>query len=435
MAPEVGQLFERYLGIDWVEKPADFAVWKRVSHIPDEELWRTHERRREQLIALCRARLKAQFRRRGAPPSEVAAAEEVLDPEALTIGFARRFATYKRGDLVFRDTERLAALLNDSKRPIQFVFAGKAHPKDNGGKELISRVVQLARKPEFRRRVVFIEDYDMNVARYLVQGVDVWLNNPRRPLEASGTSGMKVAVNGGLNMSILDGWWVEGYDGDNGWAVGAGEEYTDLNYQDEVESRALYDLLERDLAPLFYTRGSDDLPRGWIRRMKRSIMTLVPVFNTNRMVEEYLETCYLPSHRRHAELSAGGLKAASDLAAWRRRVAQGWGQVKVEGVEAPTGAMLQVGGELPVKVHVNLGGLSPEEVEVQLCHGLLDSMGEIANPQAQALKPAGSNGSTSTIFAGNVKCNASGQFGFSVRVLPRHRFLPNLFEPGLVTWG
>jgi len=435
MAPEMGQLFERYLGVQWTEKPADFAVWKRVSHIPDEELWRTHERRRERLIALCRARLKAQLRRRGAPPSEVAAADEVLDPEALTIGFARRFATYKRGDLVFRDPDRLTALLNDAKRPVQFVFAGKAHPKDNGGKELISRVVQLSRQPEFRRRVVFIEDYDMNVARYLVQGVDVWLNNPRRPLEASGTSGMKVAVNGGLNMSILDGWWVEGYDGDNGWAIGAGEEYTDLSYQDEVESRALYDLLERDLAPLFYTRGSDDLPRGWIRRMKRSITTLVPVFNTNRMVEEYLETCYLPSHRRFVELSTGGMKAATDLATWRRRVAQDWAQVKVEGVEAPTGETLQVGGELPVKVHVNLGGLSPEEVEVQLCHGLLDSMGEIANPQALALRPAGTNGSAATIFAGKVLCTASGQFGFSVRVLPRHRNLPNLFEPGLVTWG
>ncbi len=435
MAPEMGQLFERYLGVQWEERPADFAVWKRVEHIPDAELWRTHERCRERLIALCRTRLKAQLQRRGAPPSEVVAADEALDPDALTIGFARRFATYKRGDLVFRDPARLAALLNDAKRPVQFVFAGKAHPRDNGGKELIARVVQMARKPEFRRRVVFVEDYDMNIARHLVHGVDVWLNNPRRPLEASGTSGMKVSVNGGLNLSILDGWWVEGYDGDNGWAIGAGEEYTDLNYQDEVESRALYELLERDIAPLFYNRGSDGLPRGWIRRMKRSLTTLVPVFNTNRMVEEYLERCYLPSHRRFVELSAEGMKAAADLAAWRRRVAQVWNQVRVEGIEAPTGDVLRVGGELPVKVHVNLGGLSPEEVEVQLCHGLLDSMGEIANPRALALRPAGPNGNGRVVYAGQVPCTASGQFGFAVRVLPRHKNLSNLFEPGLVTWG
>ena len=434
LSPEMGQLFDRYLGVRWEEKPTDYAVWKRVNQIPDEELWRTHERRRERLIALCRTRLMAQLRRRGAAPSEVAAADEVLDPEALTIGFARRFATYKRGDLVFRDSERLAALVNDAKRPVQFVFAGKAHPKDNGGKELIARVVQLSRTADFRRRVVFIEDYDMNVARYLVQGVDVWLNNPRRPLEASGTSGMKVAVNGGLNLSILDGWWVEGYDGDNGWAIGSGEEYTDLALQDAVESRQLYELLERDIAPTFYQRGSDGLPRAWVRRMKRSIATLVPAFNTNRMVEEYIGSCYLPSHRRFVTLSSDGLRAATDLAAWRRRVGQYWGQVRVEGVEAPTGAMLRVGTEFPVKVHVHLGGLTPGDVEVQLCHGLLDAMGEIASPQATALRPS-ANGAGRVTFAGSVPCTASGQFGFSVRVLPKHPNLPHPFEPGLVTWG
>lgn len=434
LSPEIGQLFDRYLGVQWEEKPTEFAVWKRVEHIPDAELWRTHERARERLIAMCRAKLKAQLQRRGAPPSEIQAAEEVLDPDALTIGFARRFATYKRGDLVFRDAERVLKLLNDPKRPVQFIFSGKAHPKDNGGKELISRVVQVARRPEFRRRVVFIEDYEMNIARHMVQGVDVWLNNPRRPLEASGTSGMKAAANGAINMSILDGWWVEGYDGDNGWAIGAGEEYTDLGYQDEVESRSLYELLENDLTPMFYTRGSDGLPRAWIRRMKRCISTLVPVFNTNRMVEEYLERCYIPSHRRYKALAANGLKAAVELAGWRLKLAKAWPQVKVESVDAPQGQMLRVGGVFPVKVHVNLGGLSPDEVEVQLCHGLLDSHGQVANPKALPLKPGAPNGSA-TVFAGTVPCTLSGQFGFSVRVLPKHTNLPNPFEPGFVTWG
>jgi starch phosphorylase len=439
LSPEIGQLYDRYLGIQWEEKPTDFAIWKRVEHIPDAELWRTHERGRERLVAFARQRLKAQLKRRGSPPSEVDSAEEVLDPDALTIGFARRFATYKRGDLIFRNPDRVAALLNDTKRPVQFIFSGKAHPKDHGGKELIARVVQMARRAEFRRRVVFLEDYDMNVARYLVQGVDVWLNNPRRPLEASGTSGMKVPVNGGLNCSILDGWWVEGYDGDNGWAIGAGEEYTDLHYQDEVESRALYDLIEQDIAPLFYTRGNDGLPRGWIRRMKRSIMTLVPVFNTNRMVEEYTERCYVPSHQRFARLETDHLTAAKELAVWRRRVSSDWGQVKVEGVDAPGGETHKVGGVFPVKVKVNLGNFTPDDVEVQLCHGVLDSMGEIAEPRAMALHPDGPvvlNGTPRTVvFAGKVPCYASGQFGFSVRVLPKHANLPHLFEPGLVTWG
>ncbi|MCZ2344437.1 MAG: alpha-glucan family phosphorylase [Bacteroidales bacterium] len=434
LSPEIGQLFDRYLGIQWEEKPTEFAVWKRVDHIPDAELWRTHERARERLIAMCRAKLKAQLQRRGAPPSEIQAAEEILDPDALTIGFARRFATYKRGDLIFRDPERVAKLLNDPKRPVQFIFSGKAHPKDNGGKELISRVVQMARRPEFRRRVVFIEDYEMNIARHMVQGVDVWLNNPRRPLEASGTSGMKAAANGAINMSILDGWWVEGYDGDNGWAIGGGEEYTDLSYQDEVESRALYELMENDLTPTFYTRGSDGLPRAWIRRMKRCISTLVPVFNTNRMVEEYLDKCYIPSHRRYKALAANGLKQAAELAGWRLKLAQAWPQVKVDSVEAPQGQLLRVGGEFPIKVHVNLGGLSPDEVDVQLCHGLLDSHGQIASPKALSLTPGMPNG-TATVFVGTVPCNLSGQFGFNVRVLPKHAHLPNPFEPGLVTWG
>lgn len=435
LSPEIAQLYDRYLGIQWEERPTDFAIWKRVDQIPDAELWRTHERCRERLVALARNRLKAQLKRRGSPPSEVAEADEVLDPDALTIGFARRFATYKRGDLVFRNLERVTALLNNKERPIQFVFSGKAHPKDQGGKELIARVVQFARRPEFRRRVVFLEDYDMNICRHLIQGVDVWLNNPRRPLEASGTSGMKVVTNGGLNLSILDGWWCEGYDGDNGWAIGAGEEYADLTYQDEVESRALLDLLQQDIAPMFYRRGSDGLPRDWIRRMKRSIMTLVPVFNTNRMVEEYTTRCYIPSYRRAAKLRTDQLKAAKELAVWRRRVTKDWNQVRIEGVEAPVGDLLSVGAEFPVKVRVNLGAFTPDDVEVQLCHGVLDAMGEIADPSATPLSPDGQRNGSSVLFGGSVPCRASGQFGFTVRVLPKHPNLPHLFEPGLVTWG
>ena len=436
LSPEMGQLYERYLGVQWDAKPTDFAVWKRVENIPDAELWRTHERCRERLIALARARLRMQLTRRGAAPADLAAADEVLDPDALTIGFARRFATYKRGDLIFRDPARLAALLGATGRPVQFIFAGKAHPKDAGGKELIARVVQAARLPDFRRRVVFLEDYDMNVARHMIHGVDVWLNNPRRPLEASGTSGMKVAVNGGLNMSILDGWWVEGYDGHNGWAIGAGEEYTDLKYQDEVEGRLIYELLERDVVPAFYTRGNDGLPREWIRRMKSAISTLVPVFNTNRMVEDYLMKCYLPAHRREAILSANGMKEAAELARWRQRLTADWGGVRVESVDAPAGEMLRVGKDFPVGVKVALGALRPEDVEVQLCYGLLDAKGDIPEPTTLALQPSGpADGNKVMPFAGAVPCRSSGQFGFSVRVLPKHANLPNPFEPGFVTWG
>lgn len=435
LSPEMSQLFDRYLGIQWEQRPTDHTLWKRADHIPDAELWRTHERRRERLVAFARQRLKFQLKRRGAPPAEVARADEVLDPEALTIGFARRFATYKRGTLIFRNLDRLAAILNDKDRPVQVIFCGKAHPRDHGGKELIAEIAHIARRPEFRRRIVFLEDYDMNVARHLVQGVDVWLNNPRRPLEASGTSGMKICCNGGLNLSILDGWWCEGYHGDNGWAIGAGEEYTDLTYQDDVESRAIYDLLEQEIVSLYYTRSSDGLPRGWLRMMKRSISTICPYFNTNRMVQEYVEKCYWPSAQRYAVLTAENLKEAHELSQWRRRLGQGWQQIRVESVEANGADPMQVGASLEVKARVNLGGLSPEDVEVQLFHGTVDSLGEIPNPRTVAMSHNGAHEGNSWIFSGTIPCRSSGQHGYAVRVLPRHKALANPFEPGLVTWG
>ena len=435
LAMEMAQLYDRYLGIQWEKRPTDHSIWKRVEHIPNAELWRTHERRRERLVAFARRRLKIQLKRRGAPPAEIARAEEVLDPDALTIGYARRFATYKRGTLIFRNPERLAAIVNNKDRPVQFLFAGKAHPRDHGGKELIAEILHIARRPEFRRRIVFLEDYDTNVARYLVQGVDVWLNNPRRPLEASGTSGMKVCCNGALNLSILDGWWVEGFAQDNGWAIGAGEEYTDLAYQDDVESRAVYDLLEQEIVPLFYNRTSDGLPRGWLNVMKRSMSSVCPVFNTNRMVQEYVEKCYWPAAERFALLKSDNLKKAADLARWKQRITQGWAQVRVESVEVKGVDPMHVGAEMTVKARINLGGFSPDDVEIQLFHGVVDNMGEIPNPRTVRMSHNGRPEGTSWIFQGSITCRASGQHGYAVRVVPKHPNLANVFEPGLIAWG
>ncbi|MFO0842982.1 MAG: alpha-glucan family phosphorylase [Gemmataceae bacterium] len=399
-------------------------------------MWRTHERRRERLVAFARGRLKRQLAARNALPAEIARADEVLDPDALTIGFARRFATYKRGTLIFRTLDRLAAILNHKERPVQFLFAGKAHPRDHGGKELIAEILQFARRPEFRRRLLFLEDYDMNVARYMLQGVDIWLNNPRRPLEASGTSGMKGAVNGALNLSILDGWWCEGYGGDNGWAIGSGEEYTDLAYQDDVESRAFYDLMEQEIIPLFYHRGSDGLPRGWLKRMKRAIASLAPVYNTGRMVAEYTTIAYLPSAERCGRLSADGLKGAAALAGWRRGVGKGWPQVKVVKVESAGGDPMHVGSQLTVKAQVQLGPLAPRDVQVQLFHGLVDNMGEIPRPETVAMSTNGQAAENGVwLFEGTIPCRSSGQHGFTVRVLPRHTDLASALEPGLVCWG
>ena len=435
LAPEVWQLYDRYLGVQWEERPTDHSIWKRVENIPNAELWRTHERRRERLVVFARNRLRVQLERRGAPPSEIAKAEEVLDPDTLTIGFARRFATYKRGTLIFRNLERLTSILNDKDRPVQFVFAGKAHPRDHGGKELIAEIIHVCRRPDLRRRMVFIEDYDVNVARYLVQGVDVWLNNPRRPLEASGTSGMKACVNGGLNLSILDGWWCEAHSGDNGWAIGAGEEYTDLNYQDDIESRLIYDLIQQEIVPLFYTRATDGLPRGWIKAMKRSMATVCPVFNTHRMVQEYMEKSYQPSAIRFGKLTEGNLQRAISLAEWRRRVLRDWGHVRVENVEATGSDPMHVGGQLEVQAKINLGGMSAEDVDVQLYHGVVDNLGEIVKPLTVPMTSAGASPTGSWLFKGVIQCRASGNYGHAVRVLPKHPDLANPFETGLICWG
>jgi glycogen phosphorylase len=436
---DMADLFDRYLGPRWIERPADQTIWQRVVPIPDEELWRTHERRRERLVAFARRRLRAQLEQRGSRPSEISHAEEVLDPEALTIGFARRFATYKRATLLFHDVERLARIVGDRSRPVQLIFAGKAHPRDNPGKDLIRQIIHHARRPEFRNRIVFIEDYDMTVGRYLVQGVDIWLNTPRRPHEASGTSGMKATANGGLNLSVLDGWWDEGFTPEAGWAIGHGEEYSEdqFAYQDQVEANAIYDLLEKEIVPLFYERGRDGLPRGWIARMKAAMSSHAGVFNTNRMVRQYVEECYYPSAERGQVLMADGLDRAKALAAWKTNTQKQWGQVRIERIwtDGPDGQELKVGDQLDVQAQIQLGALNPTDVRVELYYGRLDADGQIVEGRLMPMLIAQSKGSGRYIFAGAIPCRSSGRLGYALRILPDHKDMGNRFEIGLVLWG
>ncbi|NWF88418.1 MAG: alpha-glucan family phosphorylase, partial [Ignavibacteriaceae bacterium] len=279
---EFDDLFIQYIGEKWLRDPGSETLWERVDSIPDEEIWRLHERRRARLVAFVRKRLVKQIKSRGGNQLEIEAAGEVLDPNALTIGFARRFATYKRATLILQDLERLLKILNNKDKPVQFVISGKAHPKDDEGKRFIQEIFQITKDERFKRKIVFIENYDLNVASYLVQGCDIWLNNPRRPLEASGTSGMKVIANGGLNLSVLDGWWAEAYDPEVGWEIGGGEEYTDPIYQDSMEMRQLFNTIETKISPLFYARGEDRIPRAWIAMVKKSMKKLGPIFNTQR---------------------------------------------------------------------------------------------------------------------------------------------------------
>jgi starch phosphorylase len=406
-----------------------------VANIPDEELWRTHERLRARLVAFARQQLRRQLVQRGSPQREIEGASEVLDPDALTIGFARRFATYKRATLLFRDAERLKRILGNQSMPVQLIVAGKAHPLDNAGKELIRQVVHHARDPVIRRRVVFLEDYSMSLARHLVQGVDVWLNNPRRPMEASGTSGMKCPPNGGINISILDGWWPEAMQHNNGWAIGQGEDYTNHEYQDEVESNALYDLLEKEVVPLFYDRTSDGLPRGWVAVMKGSIRTVCPVYNTDRMVSEYTQRFYLPAHLRAKRLEADKHRAAHELAEAGQRVRAAWPKLAIRSVEADTRGDLEVGAALRVRSVVHLSDLRPEDVTVQIYQGPLDSHGELQRGATINMGYMEAMGGGDHLYSGAIPCRTSGLHGYAVRILPFHPDLVTPFVPALIRWG
>ncbi len=428
-------LYDRYLGPRWREEPADQSVWERATRIAAEELWRTHERRRERLVAFARQRLQQQLEQRGASQSEIKAADEALDPEALTIGFARRFATYKRAALILRDPERLARLLNNPERPVQIIFAGKAHPNDTPGKELIQKIIGAARQNEFRSRIVFLEDYDMTSARYIVQGVDVWLNTPRRPREASGTSGMKAAANGVLNLSILDGWWDEAYTPEVGWAIGRRESYDNPDYQDQVEAETLYDLLEHDVVPMFYERGRDGLPRKWIARMKDSIGALSHFFNTNRMVAEYTDRFYIPAAKRFEALLNDDLTRAKALAAWKGRIAHNWSNIHIASVNGSLPSEIKVGDTFVAQAEVQLGALTPEDVTVELYLGLVNPSAEITRGRATPMHVVKQVRDGAYLFEADAQCAMSGLHGYTVRVLPSHPDLVTPFLPGFIKWA
>ncbi len=416
LSREMHELLDRYVGPGLRERPEDPAVWERGESIPGGELWRVHELRRERLVLFARERLRAQWARQGSRRLASRAAEDALRPDALTICFARRFATYKRANLIFRDPERLARLVGDEQRPVQLIVAGKAHPADGPGKEILRGIVRESQRPRLRDRIVFLEDYDMNVARYLVQGADVWLNVPRRPLEASGTSGMKAAVNGALNLSVLDGWWAEGYSPDAGWAVGSGEQYEDPEENDAVEAEALYTLLEREVIPLFFQRDASGRPREWTAMMTAAIRRLGAAFSTGRMVREYAERAYLPAHRQAAALEADGGAAARELAGWRERMRAAWPQVSVRSSIRANGPVA-VGSELAVEALVRLGDLSVDDVRVEVVAGAPDGEGGLSPRAVVAAEHRGATGGEQR-FVAEVPAAASGRLAVASRVVP-----------------
>jgi starch phosphorylase len=429
------ELLDRYFGPHFEQKPTDLKIWERMDRISDEELWRTHERRRERLVAFVRERIREQYKRTGAVERKIRQAEDALSPYALTLCFARRFATYKRGNLLLRDPERLLRLVKNNDQPVQLIFAGKAHPHDMPGKELIREIVHFAEKYDVTSRIVFVENYDMTVAKYLTSGGDVWLNTPRRPMEASGTSGMKAAMNGVLNCSIMDGWWDEAYQPEVGWAIGHGEQYVDEKLQDDVESKALYDLLERDIIPLFYQRGRDGLPREWIKRMKDCMRNIGQSMDCHRMLMDYSNQFYFPALKNYRKLVKDEYAEAKSLAAYFGNLRQSWDNLKIVKVESNSKPVMQRGDALTVTAYLDLGSVSPNDLLVELYHGTVSNQNrEITNARRTEMKWTGSEGNLN-LYHVRIECADTGIQGHTVRILPKHDALIHPYRSGFIKWA
>lgn len=430
LSRSLAEAIDRQAGTDARSaKPAEHDIYRVATDLPDETLWSIHTERRHKLVAYTK-------RDDPARPAAIGPArhsDNDLDPEALTIGFARRFATYKRGNLFMRDPERLIALLNNPDHPLQFVISGKSHPADGGGKDLIKDIVQFTRHHGLSGKIVFIENYSMHSARYLVQGCDVWLNNPRRGMEASGTSGMKAAINGVPNASILDGWWDEAYNQRVGWAIGYREDYDNPELADEVESRMLYDLLEKQIAPMFYDRDEHGLPRRWIQMMKHSIAELAPFFNTNRMVQQYTEQYYLPALSRAKSLMADGMSQSVARAQLKERLRFAWPSLRFERVESNAAQSLEPNESIEVTAQVNLGGLSPQELRVQALVGRVDESGRLVSPGVVDMSCDESAGKTH-VYKASARSLGCGPHGLTLRIVPGGELMSGVTEPGLIYW-
>ncbi|MBA4179111.1 MAG: hypothetical protein C0506_00840 [Anaerolinea sp.] len=431
---DLGDLYDRYLGRQWRDDPACQGLWGGVQEIPDQELWQAHERQRERLIYRAREQHREGSLRRGTA-SGSSSTGQALDPRVLTIGFARRFAGYKRATLLFHDLERLARIVNNPDRPVQFIFAGKAHPRDEPGKQLIREVLQHSRQPEFRDRLVLLERYDVELARALVQGCDIWLNTPLRPLEASGTSGMKAAANGALHLSVLDGWWWEAYRPGIGWAIGRDRLDDDPEAQDAFDAASLYDLLENEVTEAFYTRDPDGVPRDWVTRMKASIQHCAPVFNTSRMVAEYAEKAYAPAAASWRRLREDNMNPARDQAQWLQRVSAGWDTVKILAVEDTAKDEILAGTPVTVSVQMHLGHLAPADLRVDILHGPTEPTGDLRAENAAPMSCEAQGEDGTCRFSGTFAPARGGQAGYAIRVLPFHPDLHNPFATGLAHWA
>jgi len=444
MAPAMQQLVADTVGDDWQSFVSDEAAWSRFAGVDPAAFWEVRKALKRQSLRFLRRRLERQLTRQEASPTALQGSSAIFDPDVLTIGFARRFAAYKRATLIFRDLDRLHHILSDPHRPVQLVFAGKAHPADQQGQALIASIHRLSHDERFAGRVLFVEDYDRAVGRALTRGVDVWLNNPRRPLEASGTSGQKAALNGVLNLSVLDGWWPEAYAGDNGWAIGSGRSYADEERGDASDADSLYALLENEVVPLYYDRerprgadaGTEPLPLEWVRRSVAAVASVTPVFNAQRMVKDYVTRYYLPASERGASFTARDASLAKELAAWRERVAARWADVRLKDVTVD-GESLESGEELEVSATLVAPGFQPDELVVEFVYSSADDalQTDVHTVRLTPAGPATEAGETGVALRASVKPVLSGRLAYGVRCYPSHRGLASQADAQAVLWA
>lgn len=417
LSGELAQLYDQYLAPDWRERYPERTIWDQIPDIPNNELWEYRRRRKRQLISFVRERLMQRAAERRASASEMRRLSEIFDPEVLTIGFSRRFATYKRATLLFREIERLKKIVSNPRMPIQIIIAGKAHPLDNPGKQYIREIVHFTRDPELSKHLVFIEDYDISVGRELVQGVDLWLNNPRRGEEACGTSGMKAAMNGTLNLSILDGWFDEAFEMSGGWAIGDREPYTpDM---DDLHSSAIYSLLETEIAPMYYLEREEGVPAAWMQRVKQSIMNLSPMFNCQRMMHEYSTRLYEPAHQSWVEVKRDNFQAARERHKWTDQVMAAWGHVRIIDESQGLGPCILSGNPVRLSAAVDLAGLTPADVRVEAVVGHVNAEGVLEDTTVLLLNPVDEKDGRS-YFSREFVPHQTGRLGYTLRVSPNH---------------
>ena len=429
------KLYDTYLEEGWDQKLYEQKTWEAMDNIPDEELWQTHLSLKANMTQYINSSIKA-----GGADNGIAAAEfsGMIDPGILTIGFSRRFATYKRASLIFRDIRRIRKILNTEDMPVQLIFAGKAHPADKPAQDIIKSINDVARQEGFEGKVILLENYNMALARRLVQSVDVWLNNPRVPMEASGTSGQKACINGVLNLSVLDGWWKEGYNGQNGWAIGTDAVYENEFHQDNADSESLYELLEKSLVPLYYDRNEMGVPVKWVKMMKESVKSLAAEYSTHRMVQEYTERLYIPSIERISNIIAEGYEPAIKLAQWKQAIKDNWRHISIAG-RRPTANSENIpavsGEKISLEAMVTLGSLKPDDVSVELYYGIMDNTGCTEKCEFLPMQPVEETNPGSYRYKADLVLMDGGEYGYNFRILPGRMELADKFELRLVKWA